>query len=478
MTKIFAIAKNSLIQTIRQPFFSLTILLTIVMLIVSVPLSTWSVGTGFEKADQDMLQLMGLSSIMFMVIFVAILSASSTVSKEINDKTALTVLTKPISRFNFILGKFVGVTAAVSIAFYILTLVFFMTVRHKVVSTAVTPIDWPVITFGASAIVLAFIIAGLGNFIFSWSFNAAMVISLLTCLTGGMIAITFIGNGWKLVPFTHTFEPDNISIPLLKGLLMIYFAVILVSAISIAISTRLSKVLTLVFTFMIFFAGSMYDWIQKAVLNEFALGDKIMWLFPNLPFFFPLDTLEKSGEIPVGLITVYFLFYLAGVICLSLCLFENREIAGKETSSAAPGPIMLISGIGRIIAAVIAVFAIGLFLKDQTYQQWWGFVKPAGMIIACIAGWILFKQFANGWKPAYFIVALFSLAGLLFSGLSLMTFIFQSTFLLDILGSAFMSQIPYAILTCVVSCSVVATLMMQKTRIHFRLGKFAKIEMD
>ena len=478
MTKIFAIAKNSLLQTIRQPFFAITVLLTLVMLVLSLPLSAWSVGTGYEKADQEMLQLMGLSSIMFMTIFIAILTASSTISKEINDKTALTVLTKPLSRVNFVLGKFLGITAAVTVAFYILTLAFLMTVRHGVVSNATTPIDWPVVTFGFSALILSFIIAGLGNFIFNWSFNASLIVSLLVCFTVSMLAITFVGNGWKLVSFSDTFGPGNISNELLSALTMIYFAIILTASISVALSTRLSQVLTLVFTLLIFFAGSMYDWISNALLSKFALGEKIMWLLPDLPFFFPLDTLEKSGQIPIGSISLYFLFYLIAIVFLALCLFENREIAGKETTNAAPGPIMMISGTGRIVSMIVAIYAVGLFLKIQTYAQWWGFAIPVGILLGCAIGWLLFKQFANGWKPAFFIVALFSLAGVLIAGLSLLTYTFQSTFLLSSLGSLFMSQITYAILTFLVSAIVITILVLQKTRIHFRIGKFAKIEMD
>ena len=52
-------------------------------------------------------------------MLLALLTASSTVAEEIEGKTAITLLSKPINRRQFIIGKFVGIELGV-LALYVL----------------------------------------------------------------------------------------------------------------------------------------------------------------------------------------------------------------------------------------------------------------------------------------------------------------------------------------------------------------------
>ncbi|RKY23299.1 MAG: hypothetical protein DRP83_09450, partial [Planctomycetota bacterium] len=128
MIQFWSIAKNTFIQTIRQPIFGVMIFLTFVMLVLSLPMSGWTMGNAgsgdYEASDQQMLENLGLSTLLLMGLITAALSASATISREIEDKTALTVVSKPVSRAVFVLGKFAGVGLAITLMYYLGAAVF------------------------------------------------------------------------------------------------------------------------------------------------------------------------------------------------------------------------------------------------------------------------------------------------------------------------------------------------------------------
>jgi hypothetical protein len=223
MGKFLAIAHNTFLQTIRQPIYCTLILVMFLVLVLTLPTSGWTLGeSGGEHhdTDQKMLEIMGLSTLLVLGSLLSAFSASSALAKEIEDKTALTVISKPVPRSVFVLGKFGGVAAAIGLAYYLGALVFLMTVRHQVVSAVSEPLDWPVIVIGFGALTLALAVALAGNFFFSWPFTSAFVWSATVCLSAAMLVILFVGKDWTLVRPGYD-EPvkayDNIRVVLEKG---------------------------------------------------------------------------------------------------------------------------------------------------------------------------------------------------------------------------------------------------------------------
>ena len=63
--------------------------------------------------DVKMLKAEDLTLIKVLAIVLALWTASVSIADEIEGRTALTVLSKPISRRQFILGKYVGILVPV-----------------------------------------------------------------------------------------------------------------------------------------------------------------------------------------------------------------------------------------------------------------------------------------------------------------------------------------------------------------------------
>ena len=225
MRRFLSIAGNAFTQTIRQPIFFVLLMGTFLVLVMDLPVAGWTMGEGggeFHQTDQRQLENMGLSTLLLAGVLLSAFSASSALSREIEDKTALTVVSKPVSRATFLLGKFAGVAVAVSLAYYLCTLVLLLTVRHQVVSAASESMDWPVIVFGCSAFAAAIILSLAGNYLFGWSFTSASIWGQTILMTLAMALVLFIGQDWQIVRPGYQATPraleDTLKVELKPGI--------------------------------------------------------------------------------------------------------------------------------------------------------------------------------------------------------------------------------------------------------------------
>ena len=81
--------------------------------------------------DIKMYKDTGLTTISFFCMLLALLTASSTVADEIEGKTAITLLSKPINRRQFIIGKFLGIELGVLALYVVLGALFAAGVWYK-----------------------------------------------------------------------------------------------------------------------------------------------------------------------------------------------------------------------------------------------------------------------------------------------------------------------------------------------------------
>jgi len=404
MIRFWSIAQNTFVQTIRQPVYGILLLVTFVVLVMSLPLAGWTMSTSYHETDQKMLENLGLSTLLVSGLLVAAFSASSVLSREIEDMTALTVISKPVSRSTFVAGKFSGVLAAVTVAFYLSSLVFLMTIRHRVMPAASDPYDVPVLALGLSAFGLAMLTALMGNYFFGWPFVSAGVWSATALLSVAMAALSFIGKGWKIVPLGYdTADKVAISGQLLIAIALIFMAVAVLVAVAVAASTRLGQVMTLVVCCALFFLGSVHPWLfgywQKDVIAARVLG----WAVAKLTYFFQIDAISTDTPIPasyVGMAALYCLLYVAGVLCVGMALFEKRPLEAQGGASTMPGAVSLLAWGGRAAAIGAGIIAL-VMVSLPRFHSLAGLATAAGVGLAAAGCWAVWSAFGTGGKWAY-----------------------------------------------------------------------------
>ena len=88
--RFYTVALNTFVETIRQPIYGVILLATATLLILNVSLAA------FTLDDDDRLLLdLGLSTLLLSGLFLSAFSAAGVLSREIENKTVLTVISKP-----------------------------------------------------------------------------------------------------------------------------------------------------------------------------------------------------------------------------------------------------------------------------------------------------------------------------------------------------------------------------------------------
>ncbi len=129
--KVAAIGWTTSKEALSQPLFYVLLAIGVFGLLAFPFIPYNTLGEDIKMVKDE-----GLTLIMVLSIVLALWTASTSVADEIEGRTALTLLSKPVSRRQFILGKFLGILVPVAIMFLILGALFLASVSYKVVYEA------------------------------------------------------------------------------------------------------------------------------------------------------------------------------------------------------------------------------------------------------------------------------------------------------------------------------------------------------
>lgn len=258
-------------EAVAQPLYILVILGGAFALLsfIYIPYNTFG-------EDVKMLKDSGLTTIMVLAILVGLWTASVSVADEIEGKTAVTLLSKPISRRQFVIGKFLGIVWPLFLMFVILGAILLITVSYKVVydsrETANPEPNWQ-----------------------------------------------------------QCFEAMIGTVP---GLVLAFMETVVLTAISVAISTRLPMLPNLIICGSIYVLGHLGPLIVQSSAGQLEfvafIGKLIAVVLPVLDHFNIQAAVAGGVDVPMaylGWALVYCLLYSTAAMLLALILFEDRDLA-------------------------------------------------------------------------------------------------------------------------------------------------------
>jgi ABC-type transport system involved in multi-copper enzyme maturation permease subunit len=325
LAKLFGIAHNTFIETIRQPIFGVLLWVAVGLLVINPMLAGFSLES--NEGDIKIVKDVGLATLLLYGLLASVFSATSVITREIESHTVLTVVSKPVSRPLFLLGKYLGVCGAVLVGYYFLCLVFFMSVRHGTMSTASDPWDAPVLVFGIAAVALSLIAATFGNYVYGWHFPAALLAWVVPLFTLAMFLVLVISKKWQV----QNIGADFGDMQMAYAVAMTFGGVLVLTAFAVALATRFTQIATLILCAGVYMLG---------LLSDHFFGDlgeaRATWLHsiayhvvPNFQFFWAGDALTQGTAIlaaHVGQVVGYAVLYSLAVIALGVALFETREV--------------------------------------------------------------------------------------------------------------------------------------------------------
>jgi len=319
----FAVLANTFRETLRQPIFGVVVFASVIALLFAPSLVMFTL-----EDDNLLLQDIGLSTLLVAGLLLGVFAAGTTITHEIENKTVLTVVSKTIGRGRFLLAKFLGIAAAVTLAEYILALVLLMIVRYGVRQTASDEPDFVVVTAGCLAAGLACLVALAGNYLYRWRFTAAAILLGLPLTTLAILALAFIDRHWHYSP------KPLLAWSLLPPVLLTVTAALVLTAVAVTLAARFNLTLTLVATSIIFLLGAMADpWLGPIAREGQGLASYAAWLpiaiLPNLSFFVVANAIYQQTTLPLDYLLhagIYALLYASGVLLFGILLFRNRQL--------------------------------------------------------------------------------------------------------------------------------------------------------
>ena len=314
------IAVNAFMELIRQPIFLLLMTGSVLFeIFLAVP---------YYFAFGDEMKLVKTSALAVMLLtglFGAVLSASASLAREIRSGTALAVLSKPVGRAQFLLAKFAGLAAALTLLAYV-NLIGVMTASWMAFDAYGKTNVQAIAIFGG-AIALAYALAGFSNYFLRRPFVSDAVFALVVMATvAAGVIFQFV------VQMQSLGERAAVDWRLVPAGLLILFAFWIFAAVAVACSTRLDMIATLAVCSAVFLVGLMSDYFFGLPAAHGSWWASALYsAVPNWQLFWLADALETGKSTfhwaYVGKAFGYVIFYAGAALAVAVALFDDRELS-------------------------------------------------------------------------------------------------------------------------------------------------------
>jgi ABC-type transport system involved in multi-copper enzyme maturation permease subunit len=299
-----AVALSAFREGIRQPMFWLILLIAVGAMVVVPVLPYFTFGE-----DHLMVRELGQDIIMLMALVFGAILASTSISEEIEGRTAVTLMSKPVSRRQFLLGKYVGILLAALVITGILGWFFDWMMLFARWYDQADPVPFP-----------------------------ATIATWIQAATPDSDQQFFLrGAGWWMIDAADA----------LPGLVLGFGQVMVLLALAVCLATRLpvaANVVTCVVVYVIsHLSPILLSSVQYRAQTDPASGSTVTtmlkfvaqlfdFVLPGLQLFKPTQITDApvpldQMTIYAGEVTTYALLYTAIVLLFGLVLFEDRDLA-------------------------------------------------------------------------------------------------------------------------------------------------------
>ncbi len=352
MGQVYAIFRNTLLETVRQPVYGL-VLAVMCTLITATPsfaaqIYTFRAGSGYAKSAERMVADLGIATVLLAGLILAVFATAGVISREIEEKTALTVLSKRISRGAFILGKYLGVSAAISLAAMAGTMTVLFVVRMKAPIDVTETVDWRILSTILGSLALALAVATFRNYYRGRAWIGSFNLTFITLLAVGFLAFSLFDQNYvpifleppveqQVGHYGQTIIRESFDWEVGRAAFLTLMAVLVISGVAVAASTRLRTGGNFLVSAIVFLGGLTSEYVASDRLAAPLLDEPWptiplrLWylLMPNLQHHWMSDALTREVSIPwtyVGEVTLYSVLYIGAMLFVAAFLFERREV--------------------------------------------------------------------------------------------------------------------------------------------------------
>lgn len=276
------IATTTFHEAIRRKWITALLGFAVVILLLST-LFTWMPPDSQEKFIRDF----GVGFIVIMTLLVAIFLGVSLVPPEIERRTIFTILSKPVTRLEFLIGKYLGLMMTLLLNLFIMSALFLLAfawfkIRHHGWANAWNP---------------------------------------------GIAGVGYQGLGFDLSNLTRSLSLQIGTLSIMAGVAM-------------TLSLVAANIMATILSFLVYFAGQVGAYLTYLAGSSSggtkpSLAPGVRMAVDGLYFFLPrLDTFEVRerlvNELPIGLNYLFKAFnsgaiYTGFLLVVAYLLFSDRE---------------------------------------------------------------------------------------------------------------------------------------------------------
>jgi hypothetical protein len=292
----------------RQPMFWLMTFFGIVAIAIAIVIPYFTFGD-----DYKMMKQIGYDTIMLAAALFGVLASSISISEEIEGRTAVTLMSKPVNRRHFLIGKFLGILMACLAMSLILGLALIPALWVMPEFDKINTVEDPLVLQAREVI---------EPYVQSMPSRPGKSVAQGVAL-------------WTSEALAHQ-----------SGVVLGFGQVMILVAIAAALATRLPFVINLVVCLFIYFAGNLAPVIVRVTENLAAknkstavelvnfVGKMTDGVLPALEHFKMNTAIIRETPLALGefltyvaTVSGYSLMYTAIAILVGLILFEDRDLA-------------------------------------------------------------------------------------------------------------------------------------------------------
>lgn len=300
MYRLFVITRHTFLEAILQPIYSLLIAIGAGILAIFGMLPFFTLGE-----DTIMFKSVGLDVILLLVLISTLFATSKSIFDEIEDRTMLTLMSKPLERWQVLVGKYLGIILSALMAIAILGVIHMLCIWWRL------PGDYQLRTNALDS-------------------GEVRVISEMR---------------WMHI---HSLIP---------ALLEMWMQISVLAAIGVALSTRFSLVVNLPTVIILYIAGNLTRFMFPLSTGPLAQSSPITKGFAYaislvVPYLEPFDdrprTVYALVAVPgfayahnsavklsqvwayAGTASLYAICYVTFALAVGMWLFQSRELGGAE----------------------------------------------------------------------------------------------------------------------------------------------------
>jgi hypothetical protein len=300
MYRTYVLTRHTFREAIVQPIYTLLLALGAAILVIFAMLPFFTLGE-----DTVMFKSVALDITLLLVLLQTLFATSRSIYDEIEDRTMLTLMSKPVKKWEVLLGKYLGIVLAALLSVVILGVIAIGCIWWRIPNDYLLPVN---------------------------TIEDAVLKQI---------------HDLRLM---HTMG-------LIPSLLLVWLQIAVLAAIGVALSVRFSLVVNLPAVLLLYFAGNLtrflYPLDPKASVFTQGFSAVLSTVLPFLQVFdFRQYTVYREIAVPgtaftdaaryptavhmdmiwgyCGVAGLYGVGYAIFALAAGLLLFENRELGGNE----------------------------------------------------------------------------------------------------------------------------------------------------